>query len=52
LPAGVDWATTKSMGLMLIRMLGRHQLQGALNLDRCNGTSFRLQFVPTDTLAD
>ena len=52
LPAGVDWATTKSMGLMLIRMLGRHQLQGALNLDRCNGTSFRLQFVPTDTMAD
>lgn len=46
LPAEIDWATSETMGLLLVRMLGRHQLQGQIEVDRSNGTAFRLQFAP------
>jgi len=46
LPADLDWTNTKTLGLLLVKMLGQHQLQGQIELDRTGGTSFRLQFVP------
>ncbi|MCG2811930.1 MAG: response regulator, partial [Candidatus Aminicenantes bacterium] len=45
LPADLDWATTKTLGLRLVRMLGQYQLKGQIELDRANGTSFRLVFA-------
>ena len=44
LPAGVDWATTRTLGLRLVRMLGQHQLGGQLELDGARGTRFSLRF--------
>jgi two-component sensor histidine kinase len=44
LPADLDWVATKSLGLRLVRMLGQHQLQGHIELDRTNGTRFTLTF--------
>ena len=46
LPADVDWRSTESMGLLLVRMLGVHQLQGRIEIDQTNGTMFRLRFSP------
>jgi two-component sensor histidine kinase len=43
-PADLDWVATKSLGLRLVRMLGQHQLQGHIELDRTNGTRFTLTF--------
>jgi len=45
LPADLDWATTKTLGLRLVRMLGQYQLKGRIELDRASGTSFRLVFA-------
>jgi PAS domain S-box-containing protein len=45
LPAGVDWATTKTMGLQLINVLARHQLGGQVEVDRRAGTSFKITFA-------
>ena len=44
LPADLDWTTTRSLGLRLVRMLGQHQLQGTIELDRAGGTRFTLRF--------
>ena len=44
LPTDLDWTTTRSLGLRLVRMLGQHQLQGTIELDRAGGTRFTLQF--------
>ena len=49
LPVDLDWSKTKTMGLLLVRMLGQHQLQGRVELDRTGGTTFRLRFAPRDT---
>ena len=46
LPAGMDWTKTKTLGLMLVKMLGQHQLQGKIEVDCTCGTSFQLRFVP------
>ncbi|MEI6261275.1 MAG: histidine kinase dimerization/phosphoacceptor domain -containing protein, partial [Deltaproteobacteria bacterium] len=46
LPAGLDWTKTKTMGLLLVKMLGQHQLQGKIEVDYTGGTRFRLRFVP------
>ena len=48
LPAGLNWTNTNTLGLVLVRMLGQHQLQGYVELDRSGGTTFRLRFVPRD----
>jgi len=48
LPADLDWTNTNTLGLVLVRMLGQHQLQGHVELDRSGGTTFRLRFVPRD----
>jgi PAS domain S-box-containing protein len=45
LPADMDWMNTKTMGLSLVKMLGQHQLQGRIELDRTCGTTFRLRFA-------
>jgi len=44
LPAGLDWMKTKTLGLLLVKMLGEHQLQGRIEVDCINGTTFRLRF--------
>ncbi|MFH0879465.1 MAG: histidine kinase dimerization/phosphoacceptor domain -containing protein, partial [Lentisphaerota bacterium] len=46
LPADMDWRNTKTLGLVLVRMIGQHQLQGQIELDRSCGTTFRLRFEP------
>jgi two-component sensor histidine kinase len=47
LPADLDWTKTKTMGLVLVKMLGRHQLRGEIEVDCTGGTTFRLRFVPS-----
>ncbi len=44
LPAGLNWATTRTLGLRLVRMLGQHQLGGQLELHGVHGTRFSLRF--------
>ena len=46
LPDGLDWTKTKTMGLLLVKMLGQHQLRGKIEVDCTGGTAFRLRFVP------
>jgi len=46
LPAGLDWTKTNTLGLVLVKMLGQHQLQGKIEVDCTCGTTFRLRFVP------
>jgi PAS domain S-box-containing protein len=46
LPAGLDWMTTRTLGLRLVRMLGQHQLRGQLEFDGTRGTHFSLRFGP------
>ncbi|MBI5591523.1 MAG: PAS domain S-box protein [Deltaproteobacteria bacterium] len=46
LPVDLDWKNTKTLGLQLVKMLGQHQLQGRIELDRTGGTTFRLRFEP------
>lgn len=46
LPEDFDWKTTETLGLTLVGMLGEHQLQGKVELDRSKGTRFRLGFEP------
>jgi PAS domain S-box-containing protein len=46
LPADFDWSTAKTLGLLLVRMLGQHQLGGRYEVDRRHGTSFTLTFKP------
>jgi len=47
LPAGLDWSNTKTMGLVLVKMLGQHQLHGRIEVDCTGGTMFRLRFAPS-----
>jgi len=46
LPADLDWTNTSTLGLLLVKMLGQHQLQGRIEVDRTGGTTFRLRFAP------
>ena len=46
LPPDLDWLTSKTLGLRLVRMLALHQLHGQVEVDRSNGTTFRLRFAP------
>jgi PAS domain S-box-containing protein len=45
-PTDMDWTKTKTLGLLLVRMLGERQLNGRIVVDCTAGTSFRLRFVP------
>ena len=44
LPSDMEWTTTSTLGLHLVRMLGEHQLGGRIELDRAGGTRFVLKF--------
>ncbi len=46
LPAHLNWTTTRTLGLRLIRMLGQHQLRGQLEFDGTCGTRVSLRFGP------
>lgn len=43
-PAGFDLNTVKTLGLVLVKMLGQHQLGGRYEVDHRNGTRFTLTF--------
>jgi PAS domain S-box-containing protein len=45
LPPDLDWTSTASLGLRLVRMLGEHQLGGQLQLHQAEGTRFVLRFT-------
>jgi PAS domain S-box-containing protein len=45
LPPGLDWQTTKSLGLQLINVLARHQLGGQIEVDSRAGTTFKITFT-------
>ena len=40
----MDFTNTESLGLRLVYMLSKDQLQGKLELNRNNGTEFRIRF--------
>jgi two-component sensor histidine kinase len=44
LPSGFDLSTAKTLGLVLVRMLGHHQLGGRYEIDQTRGTQFTLTF--------
>jgi len=44
LPGDLDWATTRTLGLRLVRMLGQHQLRGQLVFAGAGGTRCALRF--------
>jgi two-component sensor histidine kinase len=46
IPASLDWTTTRTLGLRLVRMLGQYQLRGQIEFDRAGGTRFSLRFGP------
>jgi two-component sensor histidine kinase len=45
LPAGLEWTKTKTLGLLLVKMLGQHQLGGTYELNQDQGTRFTLTFA-------
>jgi two-component sensor histidine kinase len=45
IPPGFDWTKAKTLGLLLVRMLGQHQLGGSFELDSSGGTRFSLTFT-------
>lgn len=49
LPADEELQITKTLGLTLVKMLGQHQLQGKIEVDRSCGTTFRLRFSPKNS---
>ncbi len=44
MPSGFDLPAAKTLGLMLVRMLGEHQLGGRYEVDHIGGTRFVLTF--------
>jgi two-component sensor histidine kinase len=44
LPPGFDWTGATTLGMVLVRMLGRHQLGGTYTIDRQDGLCFTLTF--------
>jgi PAS domain S-box-containing protein len=49
-PVGLDWATSESLGLRLVMLLGQRQLGGKVELDGSAGTTFRLCFAPKQNI--
>jgi two-component sensor histidine kinase/PAS domain-containing protein len=45
LPPGLDWRTTKSLGMQLISVLACHQLGGQVEVDTRAGTTFKITFA-------
>jgi PAS domain S-box-containing protein len=44
LPSGFDWTSAKTLGMVLIRMLGQHQLGGSYTIEQNDGLCFTLTF--------
>jgi len=44
LPSGFDWSSATTLGMVLVRMLGGHQLGGNYAVDQRNGLRFTLTF--------
>jgi len=44
IPANVDYRHTETLGLHLVTILTEDQLQGQIELDKSDGTKFRIQF--------
>jgi len=44
LPEGLDFRNTETLGLQLVTSLAEHQLQGRVEMNRTNGTEFRITF--------
>jgi PAS domain S-box-containing protein len=44
-PTGFDWTKTRTLGMILVRMLGQHQLGGRYSIDQKEGTSITLSFT-------
>lgn len=44
LPKHPDWKHIDSLGLLLIKMLGQHQLRGTIEMDLSSGTTIRVIF--------
>ncbi len=40
----IDWINTSSLGLSLVYDLVTEQLEGSINIERCQGTIFNIQF--------
>lgn len=49
LPPGFDLQSAKTIGMVLIRMLGEHQLGGHYHIDQTGGTRFTLTFTARDS---
>lgn len=44
IPPELDWQTTESLGLKLVKIWATYQLGGTLELDRQYGTTFTIKF--------
>ena len=44
LPPGYDWRNAKTLGMLLVRMLGSHQLGGSYQVEEDDGLRFTLRF--------
>jgi len=44
LPFDPEWTKLDSLGLLLVKMLGQHQLRGKIEIDRKSGTTIRVIF--------
>ena len=44
IPAEMDIRETESLGLQLVQLLAENQLEGTLELNRDEGTAFRIRF--------
>jgi PAS domain S-box-containing protein len=45
LPPDLDWRSSSTLGLRLVRMVGEHQMGGRITLDQTGGTRFALSFT-------
>lgn len=52
LPSGFDWRTARSLGMVLVRTLGEHQLRGRYVVTGDEGVSFSLTFAIRQREAD
>jgi two-component sensor histidine kinase len=44
IPYDLDFRSTRTLGLQLVTTLSEHQLQGSIEMDRTDGTEFRIKF--------
>jgi len=46
IPDGLDWKSSNSLGLKLVRTLVENQLDGSLEMKNDNGTKFNMETYP------